>query len=316
MPETNLQTRSGNRRRELQPVLMFLSGEQTIVPTPLEREIVTIGRAPEAHVRINDPKVSRLHAQIVCAPDASGAAEYRLLDLNSKNGTLLNDKIVSNAILHSGDKIAIGDQLLRFELIDESSREFQQQVYRLLAHDELTGLLSSRSFFFELRREAGKAQHEKRPFCVLMLDLDRFKTVNDTYGHVTGSKTLEEASRALAKVLRAGDVASRFGGEEFAIFLLDAELRHGLVAAERIRRTIEKTEFTVTRQIGKDFPPTHRITASIGIASFPEDSRDPIQLVEMADAALYRAKQTGRNRVCSYRQVMDETEEPPPAARR
>lgn len=275
-------------------------------PTPLERETVTIGRALEADVRINDPKTSRLHAQIITEREAkTGERIFRLIDLDSKNGTLHNGHLVDESFLLSGDKIGIGNQLLRFDMVDEIDREFQMQIYRLLAHDELTGLLSSRSFFFELRREAGRATAENRAFCVLMMDLDFFKMVNDTYGHVTGSKTLEETSNCVMKTLRAGDVASRFGGEEFAVFLLDADLRQGIIAAERIRQSIEEFEFTVTRQFGGDAPEKHHVTISIGVASFPDDSRDPIELVEMADAALYRAKQTGRNRVCAYRQLVD-----------
>ena len=308
MQEINSQP-NRSLRRELHPVLIFLNGEQPATPTPLERETVTIGRSLEAHVRINDPKVSRLHAQIVTTPNLAGA-RYFLTDLKSKNGTMLNGEIITEPVLlKSGDEILIGGELLRFDMVNQADRESQKQIYRLLAHDELTGLLSSRSFFSELRREAHKAVIESKKFCVLMLDLDFFTSVNDVYGHVTGSKTLAEASQAIVKVLRAGDVAARFGGEEFAVFLLDAELRHGLVAAERIRTTIEKTQFTVTRQIGKDFPPVHKLTISVGVASFPEDSRDPIELIEMADAALYRAKQTGRNRACAYRQTIDNANE-------
>lgn len=273
------------------------------MPIPLERETVVLGRALEADVRINDARTSRRHAQITARLDAqTNETSYHLKDLQSKNGTLLNGELVKEAVLQTGDKIGVGNQLLRFEMIDEIDREFQMQIYRLLAHDELTGLLSSRSFFFELRREAGKATVENLPFCVLMLDLDYFKRVNDSYGHVTGSKTLEEVSNCLINTLRAGDVASRFGGEEFAIFLLDADLQQGLIAAERIRNTIEQYEFTVTRQLNENFPDKHHITVSIGLASFPADSRDPIELVEMADAALYHAKQKGRNCVCGYHQ--------------
>lgn len=307
--QTNL---IASNRRRLHPVIVFLNGERMAVPIPLEREVVTLGRALEADVRINDLKTSRLHAQIVTrrsndsdSHQQTNETSYHLRDLESKNGTLINGQAVTEAVLQSGDKISIGDQLLRFEMIDEIDREFQMQVYRLIAHDELTGLLSSRSFFFELRRESGKAAEESRPFCVLMMDLDYFKQVNDKYGHVTGSKTLEELSNCLIKTLRAGDVASRFGGEEFALFLLDADLEQGLIAAERIRRTIAEQEFTVTRQLGENLPDKHHVTISIGLANFPKDSRDPIELVEMADAALYRAKQTGRNRVCGYRQIND-----------
>lgn len=300
----NLTAANVRKERELHPVLVFLNGELMAVPIPLEREVVTLGRALEADVRINDAKTSRLHAQITTERDAeTGERQFRLRDLESKNGTLLNGYEVEEALLQSGDKIGIGNQLLRFEMLDEIDREFQMQIYRLIAHDELTGLLSSRSFFFELRREAGRATAENRPFCVLMMDLDYFKRVNDTYGHVTGSKTLEEVSNIITRSLRAGDVASRFGGEEFAIFLLDADVWQGLVAAERIRQRIEDYAFTVTRQFGNSLPEKHQVTISIGVASFPEDSRDPIELVEMADAALYRAKQTGRNRVCAYKQM-------------
>jgi diguanylate cyclase (GGDEF)-like protein len=104
--------------------------------------------------------------------------------------------------------------------------------------------------------------------------------------------------------MRSGDVASRFGGEEFAAFLLDAELQQALIAAERIRSSIEKEEFTVIRK-GKPAE-KHHVTISIGVASFPVDSNDVIELVEMADSALYRAKREGRNRVCAYSDVSAE----------
>ncbi len=142
-----------------------------------------------------------------------------------------------------------------------------------------------------------------------MLDLDHFKRVNDAHGHLTGSKTLEEIGNSIIKCLRSGDAAARFGGEEFAAFLLDAEIGQALVAAERIRHEIENRKFSVVR---KENPSeTHRVTISIGIASFPDDSTDPIQLIEMADSALYRAKRDGRNRVCVYRDLSREELEKP-----
>ena len=104
--------------------------------------------------------------------------------------------------------------------------------------------------------------------------------------------------------MRSGDAAARFGGEEFAAFLLDAEVGQAMVAAERIRSAIENTEFTVIRH-GKPAD-SHRVTISIGVSSFPDDSTDPIELVEMADSALYRAKREGRNRVCGYRDLSNE----------
>jgi diguanylate cyclase (GGDEF)-like protein len=286
-------------QRDLRPALVFLNGDLLAVPIPLERDEVVLGRALEADVRINDTKVSRKHARINTIPNnETGETDYVLTDLRAKNGTFLNGQKVSSETLQDGDKITIGEHILRFELLDEIDREYQYQIRRLLSHDDLTGLLSSRSFFSELRREASRADAEMSPFCVLMMDVDHFKQVNDTYGHLTGSKTLEEIGQCITETLRSGDAAARFGGEEFAAFLLDAELPQGIVAAERIRQAIEEREFSVLKH-GKPIE-KHRVNISIGIASFPHDSTDPIELVEMADSALYRAKREGRNRVCTY----------------
>src|SRR5712692_7381400 len=298
--------RSGERR----PALVFLRGELLAVPIPLERNEVTLGRALDADVRINDARASRLHARITTERDqATGEARYSLTDLDSTNGTLLNGRPVTKAFLEDGDKFEVGDQLIRFEMLDEIDREFQQQIHRLLVHDELTGLLTGKSFFSELRREAARAEAESMPFCVLMMDIDYFKEVNDTYGHLVGSETLEEVGAIIKASLRAGDVGARFGGEEFAAFLLDADYAQGLVAAERVRSSIEKHEFPAVRRESDEPKRTHRITISVGVAAYPDDGRDPIQLVEMADSALYRAKRNGRNRVCAYRRSVAVDEE-------
>ena len=311
-PATSAKANQNERR----PALVSLRGELMAVPIPLERSQVTIGRALEADVRINDLRASRLHARINSKPDPqTHETVYSITDLSSTNGTLLNGQLITEALLNDGDKIVIGDHLFRFDMLDEIDREFQQQIHRLLAHDELTGLLTSKSFFSELRREAARAQAEARPFCVLMMDLDHFKKVNDTYGHLVGSKTLEKTGHVIKQALRAGDVAARFGGEEFAAFLLDANYAQGLVAAERVRVAIANEEFSATRLDSPEAALTHRITISIGVAAFPDDATDPIQLVELADSALYRAKRDGRNRICAYRPSLALTEAPLPARR-
>ncbi|MEO6654542.1 MAG: GGDEF domain-containing protein, partial [Pyrinomonadaceae bacterium] len=254
---------------------------------------------------VNDTQVSRQHARIIAMPTESRVAmQYVLNDLDSRNGTFLNGRRIRKEMLENGDKITVGETILRFDLLDEIDREYQRQIHRLISHDDLTGLLSSRSFFSELRREAGRATAENRPFCVLMMDGDKFKAVNDSYGHLTGSKTIEEIGFSIMTNLRSGDAAARFGGDEFAAFLLDADLPQALVAAERMRASIENYDFSILSQ-GKT-KQTHHITVSIGIASFPDDSSDPIELVEMADSALYRAKREGRNRVAAYRDMTQE----------
>src|ERR1044072_4508047 len=293
------------------PVLVALAGELMATPIPLERAEVTLGRALEVDVRVNDGKASRLHASIKSEVDAvSGESVFKIRDLNSTNGTLVNGRAITEAVLRHGDKILIGSQLFRFELLDEIDRAFQQQIRRLLGHDELTGLLSSKSFFSELRREAARAEQTSQPFCVLMMDLDHFKAVNDNYGHLVGNRTLQDIGVIIKAALRSGDVAARFGGEEFAAFLLDADYLQGLVAAERVRRGIEQAVFSGVSDATHPTATRFHLTVSIGVACFPDDARDPIRLVELADSALYRAKRNGRNVTCAYRHSLALNEGP------
>ena len=291
-------------RRDARPALTFLTGEMLAVPILLEREEIVLGRAMEADVRINDSGVARRHARIntIFNPETN-TTEYVLTDLDAgSGGTILNDQKITREILRSGDKIIIGEHILRFDLLDDIDREYQRQIRRLVAHDDLTGLLASRSFFSELRRETAQAKQFNRPFCILMMDVDFFKNINDTFGHLEGSKILGEIGSRITICLRSGDVAARVGGEEFAAFLLNAELRQGIVAAERIRLEIENHKFeNISRK--QSAAKKQTITISIGVAAFPSDSEDPLELIEMADSALYRAKRQGRNRVCAFKDL-------------
>ena len=144
--------------QDRRPALVFLRGELMAVPIPLERDEVTLGRAVEADVRVNDSRASRLHARISTLRDSQGEpTRYKITDLDSTNGTAVNGQLITEVVLNVGDKVTIGDHLFRFEMLDEIDREFQQQIHRLLAHDELTGLLTSKSFFSELRRESARS---------------------------------------------------------------------------------------------------------------------------------------------------------------
>jgi diguanylate cyclase (GGDEF)-like protein len=296
---------------ERRPVLISIRGELLATPIPLERDVVTIGRALDADIRLNDSKASRLHAEIISDKSkGTNKVRFRVRDLGSTNGTLVNGSVIKEAELRDGDKILVGDHLFRFQLLDEIDHEFQQHIHRLIGHDELTGLLTSKSFFTELRREAARAEEENQPFCVLMMDLDHFKNVNDSYGHMVGSRTLQDIGVIIKSALRAGDVAARFGGEEFAAFLLDADYAQALVAAERVRRAVEGHAFSAATMTSAEATEPFHITISIGIAAFPDDATDSIHLVEMADSALYRAKRNGRNTICAYRPSLAATEKP------
>ena len=191
---------------------------------------------------------------------------------------------------------------MRFELIDEIDHEYQRQIRRLLSHDDLTGLLSSRSFFSELRREAARAAHQT-PFCVLMMDVDYFKTVNDTYGHLTGSKTLEEIGVASRKICVAAMSQHVSAAKNLPHFCSMPNPHRGLSRRkESVRKlnnvTLPSSDRAISRKASRY--DQHRDFVFRTIRS------DPIELIEMADSALYRAKREGRNRVCAYRDLPPE----------
>jgi diguanylate cyclase (GGDEF)-like protein len=153
--------------------------------------------------------------------------------------------------------------------------------------DHLTGLANRRRFERQLEREVTRTLRYGRPFCLLILDIDSFKKVNDTYGHEMG----DEAIRRLANVLQAGtrgiDTAARIGGEEFAVILTETDFDGGLEVAERLRLAIKTAEI----------PNVGHVTASFGVAEFPMSAQTGRELFTVADAALYEAKRQGRDRV-------------------
>lgn len=164
---------------------------------------------------------------------------------------------------------------------------------RLLTHqamtDALTGLANRRHGFAELDRLVAGAQRHGRSLCVLMADLDHFKTLNDTYGHDAGDSCLREAARRLADAVRTSDLPVRWGGEEFVVLMPDASGVHAAEVAERIRSAVADPPFYA----GQD---TIHVTMSVGWA-MRHDREEGVDLVARADAALYEAKRRGRNAV-------------------
>jgi diguanylate cyclase (GGDEF)-like protein len=151
--------------------------------------------------------------------------------------------------------------------------------------DDLTRLFNTRYLDLTLDREIGGG----KPFSVLFLDLDRFKEVNDQHGHLSGSQLLVEVGRVLRSCVRDEDVIARFGGDEYVLVLVGIDSGGGLKVAERIRRAIEDHRF-LSREGGRI-----RITASIGLAAYPEHASCKAELIDLADRAMYRGKRTTRN---------------------
>jgi len=176
------------------------------------------------------------------------------------------------------------------DAINQTLSEKNRELETLSVTDGLTGLYNRSHLMQTLSNETARARRHRRPFSVLMIDIDHFKRYNDTYGHLAGDALLRELASIFTKSLRNVEYAARYGGEEFLIMLPETEPDGAVEAAERIRAQVgEETVGDGGGRVG--------ITVSIGVAGFPEHGDTPEAIIASADAALYRAKRTGRNRV-------------------
>lgn len=168
-----------------------------------------------------------------------------------------------------------------------------EEVERLAITDGLTGLYVHRYFQEALENEIKRGLRYKHPISLMMIDIDHFKQLNDTYGHQTGDEVLRRLAEILKSQARGHDIVARYGGEEFAIVLPVTPKDGALSAASRLRRAVETTPFKIFRK-------TLHITISIGVASCPQDAQNREELIGKADQALYAAKRGGRNLVCYF----------------
>lgn len=175
---------------------------------------------------------------------------------------------------------------------NEALAKANRQLERLAVTDGLTGLFNHRHFQEVLSHEVRRADRAAHRLSVVMIDVDHFKHYNDTHGHPAGDELLRELSFLLASNLRATDIVARYGGEEFVLLLMDCDRPSGLATAEKLRALVEAHPFEHS-----DEQPLGRLTISVGVAFYPDDSGSPGDLIFAADQALYRSKRAGRNRV-------------------
>jgi diguanylate cyclase len=272
--------------------LVVMQGAEIGRDFRLRRGSMTIGRGLDVDIRIPDDLASRRHARIDFTWDPfKETATFILSDLESTNHTFVNSRRADRIDLKDGDKIQIGDTVLKFVLLDEIEVKFHAEVRNRITFDQLSGLLTKESLTIALDMELKRCARYTVPLAVLMMDLDHFKSVNDTKGHLMGSHVLSEVGRIIARSIRGADVASRYGGEEFLAYLPETDGAGAVQVADRIRMSVQTTEFALDSQ-------TARTTISVGVALFPAHGHDLKSLVARADRALYRAKEEGRNRVC------------------
>lgn len=173
--------------------------------------------------------------------------------------------------------------------------QLYQRTRELTNKDPLTSLYNRRYFFERFEKEVERAYRYRRIFSVLMLDLDHFKDFNDENGHLKGDDVLRETANILLTQIRTSDVLARFGGDEFIILLPETDKESAIIVADKLRSGIEQNSFD-----GEENVPGGKLTISLGLGTYPQDSTDAFQLINYADRALYRGKSKGGNIVCSH----------------
>ncbi len=291
------------RRIERLPCLQVLSGSSAGLLYRLAQPLV-IGRDPASDVPIDDPGVSWRHARLT--PDTE---QVFLEDLDSTNGTYVGNDPVTRQHLADGDVIVLGPSaLVKFGYLPSEEIELASRLYRSATRDHLTGTLNRGSFLERLLQEVSLSQRDSHPaeperrqldpeedthFSVLMIDVDHFKRINDTYGHPAGDSVLRRLAELLGSGCRFEDVVGRYGGEEFVVLCRNIGPRGAMELAERLRVLVESETFWVPH--GEDESELF-VTISLGVAAW-QPGLTPEQLVSHADEALYQAKAKGRNRV-------------------
>ena len=250
---------------------------------------LTIGREQSNELSLVDGSVSRFHARLDRCAEG-----YRLCDLGSTNGTVVDNVKIEEHILVGGETIRFGSFIFKFLRASGIEAQYHSTVYNAMTRDGLTGAFNKSYLLDSLAQEISRSHRCSRPLCVLLMDIDHFKKVNDTYGHLVGDEVLREFSKRLSKTKRDDDLLCRYGGEEFVLILGETSLEDAVTIAWNCNQAIGSLDFgTSTGGI--------RVTVSIGVAQLPINhiDMDAVSLLESADVQLYRAKESGRNRVCS-----------------
>ena len=268
--------------------LIVVAGRTVGQVLPLRKNKMTLGRAIDGDLMFEDPGISRAHARIVCIPDGA----VQIIDLDSTNGTYVNGKRIVAQDLCDGDKIQLGpNTIFKFSYQDQIDQQFQRRLYQNATQDGLTQLYNRKYFLDRLATDFNHAIRHGRPLSAALIDVDYFKSINDTHGHLAGDEVLHKLAGVMLQATRDEDLVARWGGEEFAIIYRDADRARATICGERVRRLVEKTRF-----VHQDKPLS--VTVSIGIATLDGNNLlDVEQLMRTADEYLYLAKRNGRNRV-------------------
>lgn len=277
--------------------LVVINGVDLGKKYELTQESTVIGRSSKVDIQIDEESISRNHAVI-----EQDGHQLVIRDLKSTNGTYVNDRPVEKQGLRDGDQVKIGRTIFKFLTGSNVEASYHDEIYRLTTTDGLTQIYNKRYFLQEMEREMSRCLRYERDLSLVMFDIDHFKPVNDTYGHLAGDHILKQSAQRISSCIRRDDIFARYGGEEFILLLPESDKSEAVRTAEKIRRTIEAEPFTFDN-VDID------ITISLGVADISEyvarddganpesDDVNPLAFIKVADDRLYAAKEQGRNRV-------------------
>jgi len=266
--------------------LVVLYGDDLGRKYTLDAPTILIGRSNKSDIQIDEESVSRNHAKIIV-----GSSSVIIRDLHSTNGTYVNDEYIDERVLRDGDLIKIGRTIFKFLSGGNVENAYHEEIYRLTTMDGLTQVYNKRYSMELLEREMSRARRYGRALSIIMFDIDHFKNINDTCGHLAGDYVLRHLASVVRTHLRREDAVGRYGGEEFLVILPEVDLEGARLVAEKIRRIVETTTF---RFDDMNIP----VTVSLGVATLGEETRTVEEFLKVADERLYEAKQGGRNRAC------------------
>ena len=271
------------------PALVVVYGRTLGKAYYLQQSEQIIGRAVTSDIHIDEDSISRKHARITVDQNVTA-----VIDLVSTNGIFVNGHRVAQVHLQDGDRLQIGETVFKYLSGTNAESKFHDDIYRLMTVDDLTQTFNRQYFHESLKRELSRALRYRRNLSLAMLDIDSFKKINDTYGHLAGDEVLKTFSKLVGRNIRQSDLIARYGGDEFAIIIPEADPTAALKCCEKLRAIVASHSFSFQEQ-------TIAVTTSIGLQSYQHTVGELTisQLVAAADARLYEAKQAGRNRICA-----------------
>ena len=255
---------------------------------PLLNSQYIVGRDSEAGFVVSRSSVSRQHARLFADDGGSWFVE----DMNSTNGTFVNEARVTHAQqLTDSDQVRFGDAIYKFLSGSNIEGAYHEAIHNMAITDGMTGIHNKRYFNEFLEREIAVCQRHGHPLTLVMFDVDHFKKVNDSHGHLAGDAVLKDLAGRIKPRIRREDLFARYGGEEFACVLPSTALAGGIVFAEHLRTIIEEKPCAFDNM-------EIAFTISLGVTTLHRETGvDPAGLIKRADDNLYSAKRGGRNRV-------------------